>query len=254
MLIHPAALSQTQDVCGSTDLRVPSFHQPVGRVSWSITDTSADCTATLISPSCMISAGHCFGALNFIEFNVPSSSSDGTINHSFPWDQYSVSEVIDYDDNARGDRNSGDDWSVFKMKPNEVSGSLPGSVQGFLSVSYDNPFLLQDKRVRVSGYGNAAAELNGTQQTSTGVYESDPDFPNLPVTYLDAYITDHNSGSAIVLQSTNEIIGIINDSGCDNTLPAQGPRLSSGGTIWGNFKLQAAIQKCLSTENQGTSP
>jgi len=64
---------QARSICGSSDQRIPSHIPQVTRLL-EATGYSGGCTGTLVSPSCIITAGHCEASLKFAQFNV---SADG---------------------------------------------------------------------------------------------------------------------------------------------------------------------------------
>lgn len=67
--------SKTSTICGTSDDRSSSSDEAVGRL------VSGVCTGWIISNGALLTAGHCVGAFDTIQFNVPASDSDGTINH-----------------------------------------------------------------------------------------------------------------------------------------------------------------------------
>ncbi|HEY6906251.1 MAG TPA: hypothetical protein VI230_02235, partial [Ignavibacteriaceae bacterium] len=74
--------------CGPTDDRVASSDPAVGRI------VNIGCTGWIIPDGDIVTAGHCLDATsaNILEFNVPLSTSGGTIQHPGPEDQYSIDQ------------------------------------------------------------------------------------------------------------------------------------------------------------------
>lgn len=200
------------------------------------------CTATLIGPSTLISAGHCFkrgtGKMR-LEIQVPLSNADVSINssspeHTFQLDVSSLrfSEVDSrYPELDRG----GGDWAVFKVLPNEITQKLPGDLWGYYKVSLDAPKVGDSIRMRGYGRSTPIPERNNTLQEGVGhvasVFLQDP-FPQLA--YQDLYATGGNSGSSVVLAQTEEIIGIHFSNGLATA-------------IFSNPQFQKAIRECLNT-------
>lgn len=227
-----------ETICGSNDDRVLSFDTKIGRLSE--LGKYKGCTATLISDSCAITAGHCKEVLDVIEFNTPASK-DGVPVPSELHDLYRIDQasiVSEFDGKV------GNDYAVFKILPNEITGKLPGVLQGHYNVSFKKPS--KGDKIRITGYGVDEGDATGNfaQQTHTGKIKSMGGFFQRPsiITY-DVDTTGGNSGSSIILESTNEIIGIHAMGGCS----------SFGGTNKGTLiakhaELQKAIKACLQSD------
>ena len=89
-------LQKAMDICGPTDDRISSDDSAVGRI---LTiniygDSLAWCTGWIVSNGAHLTAGHCDSDstynIDILEFNVPASNSDGTINFADPDDQYAI--------------------------------------------------------------------------------------------------------------------------------------------------------------------
>ncbi len=86
--------SASSEICGPSDDRVLSDDPRAGRA------LPVGCTVWLFNDpaNCFLTAGHCTssGRLNVIEFNVPLSNPEGSIQHPPPEDQYAVEVVSLY--------------------------------------------------------------------------------------------------------------------------------------------------------------
>lgn len=163
-------------VCG-TDDRTASNDPAVGRIM------PVGCTGWVISNGAFLTAGHCFTPLmTSIQFNVPASNADGTVNPPPPNDQY----PIDRSNVVWRNNGNGDDWAVFRVTRNQTTTLTP-------PLAYGNFYRIRPNdlpaNVRVTGYGvdgpapcfgeprqpgctNPNPPLNAqnqTQQTMTGL-------------------------------------------------------------------------------------
>lgn len=214
-LITVQAFSMNKTICGPTDDRVPSTNPKIARALDSRTGTGG-CTITMISKSCAISAGHCKGVLKVAEFNTPASRN-GNIQHPEAKDVYDIDQSsIVYKSNGPGD-----DWAVFKVKKNDITGEYAGDAQGFYNVSYDVPEL--GTILRITGYGLDRSEptKNLAQQTNsgelTGIGIDDDWYGNRPAALTHKVDTmGGNSGSTIIRESDDMIVGIHTHGGCSS--------------------------------------
>lgn len=220
------ALSEGQvpfAICGATDDRIASAHRAVGR-------TNAPCTAWIVSNGAYLTAGHCRIApqLRDVHFNIPQSQANGAIVAPPLADQFPVVPgSIVFADNGPGR-----DWAVFNLGPDAAGNNrLAVHAQGaFFRISRDVSFF--NFRFRVTGYGadgpptcfgndqqpgcvNATQNAdNNTQQTHTG--------PMLGEFGTGAdvrweYRVDTqggNSGSPIIVDGTDLVVGIHTHPGC----------------------------------------
>ncbi len=186
--------------CGPVDNRIVSTDPRSGRL------LTIGCTAWLISDGRFVSAGHCVssaGAANTVEFNVPPSLANGTIQHPGPQDQY----VVDDSTIVFTEGGIGNDWGVFKTFPNSQTGLTALQAQGsFYNVVQD----LGPATIRITGYGVDSGTANQTEQTSTG-----PNAGSSGTTMR--YQTDTeggNSGSPVIDEATGNSVGIHTNAGC----------------------------------------
>ncbi len=140
-------LDSTSTICGADD-RVPSSDPRAARfrfhaAGWGCTRETW-CTAFLFDakPNCLLTAGHCCSGADFncgfmscdvqgefpaiVEFNVPPSEPDGTINCAAPEDQYPV-DVGSVQFQYAG---IGDDWCYLGVFNNTTTGVSPLEGQG----------------------------------------------------------------------------------------------------------------------------
>ncbi len=238
MLIFPknSAQSFNKSICYNRDLRFLSSDSRVGRIQRP--DSKSGCTATLISRSCIITAGHCHKKFKEVHFNVPLSSLEGEINPSSSNDIYQVEESsIIFSEEVKGD-----DYAVMRLIPNEQSGFLPGDIQGHYPV-YVGP-ITSGSHIRVIGFGadrdEGQKERNYAQQTSfADIKEVEGRF----ITY-QADTWGGSSGSPVV-NINDRIIAIHTHGDCDET----GGR-NSGTLVGSNRDFQMAIISCLQWEKE----
>lgn len=212
--------------CGPTDDRVASSDPAASRL------LNIGCTATMFSDlSCFISAGHCVQSLaNTVEFNVPLSSANGTIQHPGPEDQYSVDQASREFTNG----GLGNDWGLFKVFDNTQTGLQPFEAQGAMYPLATALPSVNDT-IQYVGYGIDSGTANQTQQFASGPVTSvDTTPPTITVNH-QADTEGGCSGSAI-RSLGNEIVAIHTHGGC--TTGGSGSNGSTGITHSG---LQAAL-------------
>jgi hypothetical protein len=136
-----------KDICGDNDNRVPSNDVAIGRFIFFFgLDSLSRCTGWIASNGAHLTAGHCGGMIDVMEFNVPLSDLDGETNFAHPDDQYAV---IPGSITSR-DNGVGDDWTVFDVFPNSNTDMLPVHAQGaFYRMSRDS----DPAAIRITGYG-----------------------------------------------------------------------------------------------------
>ncbi len=225
----------TESICGSEDNRIPSNLKPFARMM-RVANGSGGCSGTLIGPTCMVSAGHCTSVLNIAQFNVPPSNTDGTPNYPEPQDQYPLSKMI-----AKRDGGPGNDWAVFRVKPNPVTNKYAGQVQGMLTVSMQAPAPGTD--LQITGYGTDRGDpvRHVAQQTNIG--------PLVSIDTRSARLRHQvdtmpgNSGSSVLVAATQEIIGIHTHGGCRSTGGE-----NSATSIAYNQEFANAVRECLAAD------
>tara|TARA_B100001971_G_scaffold215185_1_gene259355 strand:- start:24913 stop:25656 length:744 start_codon:yes stop_codon:yes gene_type:complete len=229
-----SALASEKSICGANDDRIVSFENKIGRLY--MDESHKGCTVTMISETCGISAGHCLPVLKYAEFNTPLSE-EGQAQASDPRDMYPVIESsIKYQDEGPGK-----DWAVFKLGANSITGKLPGAVQGYHDVSFKRPS--RGTTLRITGYGrdNDDPDKNFAQQTNTGKLKT------VGSIFFGSTMLTHtvdtmggNSGSTIINEKTQEVIGVHTHGGC-----AVDGGSNKGTLISAHAELKAAIRACL---------
>ena len=192
----------TESQCGPLDDRIPSADPKEGRL------LNIGCTAWLICDGRLISAGHCLaspGSINVVEFNVPPSLPNGTIQHPGPEDQYT------YVTNSRVFTNGGigNDWGVFEVNTNTTTGMTALEAQGAHFELVQN---LGPSTIRITGYGVDFnnGERNQAQQTHAG-----PNAGSSGTTMrYQADTEGGNSGSPVIDDATGNAVGVHTHGGC----------------------------------------
>lgn len=235
-------------ICGSTDDRVPSTDPRAGRIS------PIGCTGWIINvPSSGIdrahlSAGHCFGTGQTLQFAVPASGANCALVFPPPSKQFAIDSTTSQQVNT----GIGSDWWVYRCFPNSTTGLTSFQEQG---AAFDLATVLpaNGTTLRNYGYGLDGTNTNGagggnsscscssgagtgtrnqTQQTHTGPLGS---VSGNRLNY--AFDTcGGNSGSPVINEVTGQAIGIHTNGGCTTTAGT-----NNSGTSVLNTALQAAI-------------
>jgi len=227
-------------ICGDDDYRVRSTDPRVGRI------VPVGCTGWIVSNGAHLTAGHCTDGtgthIQTLEFNIPDSLADGTIQHPGPEDQYPIdaSSIVFFND---GDGEIGNDWAVFGCNANSNTGLLPVQAQNaFYRMSRDH----SPANVRVTGCGQDDIPTgstgswnsdNQTLQTHWGAYLRETvEGPSDVIIEYTADTTGGSSGSPVIIYGTTTTLGIHTNGGCDP--PDNGNR----GTGFEHDNLENAIQ------------
>lgn len=191
----------TESQCGPTDDRILSNQPATARL------LSVGCTAWIIPNGKFATAGHCLdgSGATVVEFNVPLSLPNGTLQHPGPEDQYSVNVSTKIFTNG----GVGNDWGVFEVYPNSVTGLMPKQAQNAYWPLVQN---LGPDSIRITGYGvdYNNPNYNQVQQTHIG-----PNAGSSGTTMR--YVTDTeggNSGSPVIDGLTNVAVGVHTHGGC----------------------------------------
>ena len=182
-------------ICGSDD-RTPSSEDWAGRI------LPTGCSASVwTTDSCLVSAGHCMSSNNVIQFQVPASNSNCSLNHPPAADQFPVQDYL-YSNNGIGA-----DWAVMTCGTNSY-GQRPYDRYGELRPIAASPTYV-GAAISIWGYGvdnectrSQAQQLSpGTVQARSSThYEHNAETPG------------GNSGSAIT--RSGQIVGIVTHCGC----------------------------------------
>ncbi|MDP7574786.1 MAG: hypothetical protein QF723_06725, partial [Phycisphaerales bacterium] len=204
--------SDRGDGCGicSADDRVPSSDNRFARLM------PVGCSATMYNTdSCFVTAGHCLSSADVLQFNVPNSSSNCSVNHPPVADQFPVIAQSGTDGGV------GNDYGGMKAGTNS-SGETPYDRYGTMaSIASSIP---SSGNLTVNGYGvDSQCVRSQTQQFCDGPMLSltgDTVIYNLDVTY-------GNSGSSILYNG--EIIGVVTH--CSYSCENYGTRIDTSGFI-----------------------
>ncbi len=190
-------------ICGPSDDRIPSNHPATGRL------LNVGCTAWIIPNGKIVSAGHCLanaGSVNVLQFNVPPSLPGGGLQHPPPEHQYPA----DASSRVYVNGGVGNDWGVFEVFPNSITGLMPREAQSaYFTLVQD----LGPDSIRITGYGVDSGTANQTQQTHVG-----PNWGSSGTTMR--YRTDTqggNSGSPIIDELTGYSTGVHSHGGCTSS-------------------------------------
>lgn len=214
--------ARPESQCGPADDRVASSADNRARL------LQMGCTANLTVDGCFITAGHCLdvsGPNDVVEFNVPLSNPNGSLNHPPPADQYMPTTNSQF---AAG--GLGNDWAVFTVFPNTETGLMPLEAQGpGLEFSLTVP--KRRNVVEITGYGVDTGSANQTQQVSSGAVKRVSASSN--VLKYAADTEGGNSGSAVLVGG--RIVAIHTNGGCRTSGTG-----ANSGTMIGNTDFQAA--------------
>ncbi|MBC87313.1 MAG: hypothetical protein CL677_09060 [Bdellovibrionaceae bacterium] len=221
-------------ICDGSDSRELSEDKFAARVL-NKRNSNGGCSATLLANNCMVTAGHCVGILKVIQFNVPESRDSKAIPSALE-DEYQV----DRSSIVYGQTGEGNDWAVFNVMENAITGLLPEEAQGgFIQVDYEVPEVGQV--LQISGYGSSERpKSNFAQQTSFGPLVSMEASGRYALNYR-ADTTGGNSGSGVRNAETQALIGVHSHGGCyssDSTY-------NKGTSIALNSRFRQAVEDCL---------
>ncbi|MCH7792106.1 MAG: trypsin-like peptidase domain-containing protein, partial [Planctomycetes bacterium] len=220
--------------CGPTDDRILSNDPraarlvPIGCTAWLYEDP-AGCGNSFGT------AGHCIQngqAGNVVEFNVPLSSSTGSIRHPPPADQYSVeSSSIQ----STGSGGFGNDAAIFRAFQNSTTGLSPFDAQGAIyQIASTAANVRVNDPIRITGYGTVTTPISRTwnqvQKTHVG-----PLFSGTTGTRL-MYVTDTsggNSGSPVIDENSGRVVGVHTHGLCNSAGGNSGTAIQHSG--WQNF-------------------
>jgi V8-like Glu-specific endopeptidase len=212
----------TESQCGATDDRVPSDAANRARL------LQMGCTANLTADGCFITAGHCLdvsGPNDVVQFNVPLSNANGSLNHPPPSDQY-----MPTDNRQHANGGLGNDWGVFTVFPNTETGLTPLQAQG-PGLEFATVLPRPRNLAEITGYGVDSGSANQTQQVSTGAITQVSASTNIIKYKADT--EGGNSGSAVLVGG--RIVAIHTNGGCRTN-----NRGANSGTMIGNTAFQAA--------------
>lgn len=236
-LESPYTARTSRSICGKEDNRVPSKISAVARMMKTATG-SGGCSATMISETCMISAGHCSAYLNIAQFNVPASDDKGKVRYPAPEDQYPLDKIYDYKNAGRGE-----DWAVYKLKPNPITQRNAGKIQGYLRIKLE-PMTKGDQLI-ITGFGTDRDDPNRNlaQQTHGGVLVDNGE-SNAALAYRVDTMPG-NSGSGVIDRKTGALIGVHTHGGCNSISETS---TNYGTSLAHNEAFKKAALLCLQEE------
>jgi V8-like Glu-specific endopeptidase len=232
----PTKSTAIETICGDEDNRVITEKPFAARMLKSKTGT-APCSATLLGNSCMVSAGHCSAYLFVAEFNTPVSVNSAIV-HSKPEDQY----IIDQSTKKVVNGGMGNDWAVFKVLPNELTGLTAEESQGgFVEVSFEEA--VEESEIMIAGYGtDTESNTNFAQQTSYGYLKSNGSIDS--ALNYNSDTTGGNSGSGVIDNETQKLIGVHTHGGCSRSSSSS----NTGTALAFSPKFLQALKDCLETK------
>lgn len=200
-----------ESICFDVDDRVLSSDPRAGRL------LPVGCTGWIINDcnSCQLTAGHCStsaGNLDVLQFNVPLSTSSGTLQHPPPEHQYAVD---DSSTRSNGGAGVGNDYAHFGCFPNSITGLTPFQAQAQRYTLVSPPSFNASHQIRITGFGSRSspATYNQVQETHAGPWMS----ANGTALNYQTDTTGGNSGSPIIHEPTGFAIGIHTHGGCGST-------------------------------------
>ncbi len=223
----PGPIPET--LCSGTDDRVTDTRNGIARmVTLSL---NGPCSGTIVTAAgCLFSAGHCVGTFGIAQFNVPSSNANGTMQHPGVEDQY----IVDPSSIVFTNGGQGNDYGYFTCFPNTQTGLTAVEAEGvFYPLASELPPV--GTILRVTGFGLDNGADNNTQQTDVGEYVGNAGH----TIHHRVDTTGGNSGSSVVIDATDEVIGIHTHGGCD-----VGPETFNSGTAITHPALQPELICC----------
>ena len=234
-------------ICGTQDNRTPSTNAAVGRIfsigctGWIIGNAAAGSATDKLH----LSAGHCYGTGQVLQFAVPASNSNCSLVMPPAAKQFSIDSASSQYVNG----GVGNDWWVFRCFPNSTTGRTSWQEQAAaFTLATTAPAAgttLRNHGCGVDGTsannatGNSCAcaatagtgARNQTQQTHTGTVSS------VSGTAINHTIDTcgGNSGSVLSVDATGVAVGIHSHGGCTSTGGA------NAGTAMTNSGLRAAL-------------
>lgn len=226
---------QPESQCGPVDNRVPSAAANRARL------LDVGCTANLTVNGCFITAGHCMSSpslVDVVEFDVPASNPNGSLNHPPPSKQYVPTANRQFLNGG-----TGRDWGVFTVAPNSETGLTPLQAQGpGLPMATVVPSVGQT--VEITGYGVDSGTANQTQQVHSGPITSV--LTSATRLLYQADTEGGNSGSAVL--TGGEVVAIHTHGGC--TTAGGG---ANSGTLFTNTAFQSAYTAVCGSLNPAPS-
>ncbi len=200
-----AFIASPTTICGPTDDRQLSYDPRVAR------QYTTGCTSWLIDKHTVITAGHCTAnATQQAHFRVPLSNGSQLVlpppEHQYRYDVPTL---------RRLDAGIGQDWTVASTLRNATTGLYAGQAQGAHFELVPPPAFAAGQPIRITGHGTSSvANRTQVQQTHAGLRVSVTQANGLGYT---ADTTGGNSGSPVILDTTDQAIGVHTHGGCTST-------------------------------------
>jgi len=213
-------------ICGPTDDRTllndarTARHVPEGCTTWLFNDTN----------HMFLTAGHCGISANDVQqFNVPLSTSSGSLVAPPPEDQYAVDPASI---RSNGGLGIGNDYCYFACFTNSNTGQTAYQRQGqFYTLSATSP-PVAGQTIRITGYGTTGSgvlrEWNQVGKTHTGPYVTPTTGAAGTTVSYQVDTTGGNSGSPVHNLATDQAIGIHTHAGCSTTSGNNGTAIQLG--------------------------
>lgn len=206
-----------RSICGSVDDRELSYDNrdarlmPIGCTAWLFDDHG----------SRMMSAAHCGpSGGDVIQFNVPLSTSGGSTQNPPPQDQYPVDNESVQD--SIGGIFIGNDWAYFGVFDNSNTGMSPGTAYGVHHTLATSQTPVDNRPIRITGYGSTSSPVPASwylvQKTHVGPFV----FRSGNTIRYATDTTGGNSGSAVLDENNQVVIGVHTNAGCNSTGGNQG--------------------------------
>lgn len=214
-----------KSICGPSDNRVDSTDSRVGRID------PIGCTGWMVDNGKLLTAGHCLDGSGNTTLSIlpPKSLSNGTVQFPPADRQYSIIQSsFDFVDGGVGN-----DWGVFAVNDNSVTGLQPGAAHGSFAIRQD----FGPSTIRITGFGTDSGIDNQSLQTHSG---SNTGSSGTTMRY-NADTTGGNSGSPVIDEATNEAVGIHTHGGCS----------SSGGNNSGTSFFNSALWTAVNSGGGG---
>jgi len=187
-------------ICGLDD-RIQSDEEWSGRIM------SAGCTGSVYNEnSCVVSAGHCVGSDDVIQFNVPNSTGGGSPQNPPVADQFPITDRL-YENNGVGA-----DWAAMTTGLNNLGQTIYERYGEYRPIASAPAPVGYTATVWGYGVDEDTPTHSQTQQTDSGPINNR--YSNYYTFTLDS--TYGNSGSGLL--HNNQIVGIVThcSDGCPN--------------------------------------
>lgn len=195
------------------------------------TGQTTACTAALMANGAFATAGQCLeqpGLVRVVEFDVPPSQADGTVNHPPPSKQYAVTAPLQWARNGRGDN-----WGVFATHPNSETGLSALQARQHMALALGAPPQV-GQWVALKGFSADQGRDNQVQHRSIGPVRAVVAERHVLRYALDTSDQGGDWGAPVIHEG--RLVAIHTQSGCD--VDGSG---ANQGTLVTNPGFQAAL-------------